>query len=142
MTKLTLIRGIPGSGKTSLAYVLQQDRRTTSLHFEADQFFMKNGEYLFDRTRLREAHEYCQDQTRLHLSRGFHVIVSNTFTTLKEMKPYFQMIHEYGKQPAVYVCQSNWGNEHGVPDDVLQAMTERFQYDLTSLYGLLQDKAV
>jgi predicted kinase len=100
---------------------------------------MENGEYKFDRQKLRQAHAWCQQSTAEALGRGEYVIVSNTFTTLKEMKPYFDLIQAYGKQPVVLVCQSNWGNVHGVPDDVLDAMKERFQYDISSLLEQLPD---
>jgi len=139
---LTLIRGIPGSGKSTLAKNLVNSWISLGLvgyHFEADQYFMDGREYKFDRQKLRQAHAWCQQSTAEALGRGGHVIVSNTFTTLKEMKPYVDMIHTYGKQPTVFVCQTNWGNVHGVPDDVLDAMKERFQYDISSLLEQLPD---
>lgn len=139
---LTLLRGIPGSGKSTLATMFRLSWATqgfASAHYEADQYFVKNGVYNFDRQKLRHAHAWCQTSTFEALERGEHVIVSNTFTTLKEMKPYFEMIHAYGKQPTVLVCQTNWGNVHNVPDDVLEAMTDRFQYDISSLLEQLPD---
>jgi predicted kinase len=139
---LTLLRGIPGSGKSTLASMLRLNWASqgfVSSHYEADQYFMENGVYVFDRQKLRQAHSWCQQSTIDALARGEHVIVSNTFTTLKELKPYFEMIHAYGKQPTVLVCQTNWGNVHGVPDDVLEAMIDRFQYDISSLLEQLPD---
>jgi predicted kinase len=142
MTGLTLIRGIPGSGKSTFAKMISQSwilQGFQSKHFEADQYFMVDGVYKFDRQLLRQAHAWCQQSTADALARGEHVIVSNTFTTLKEMKPYFDMIQSYQLQPTVLTCQSNWGNVHGVPDDVLMAMKERFQYDISGLWEQLPD---
>ena len=137
---LILIRGIPGSGKTTLASSLRRESMETVYHYEADMYFMRDGEYCFDRTKLRQAHAWCQESTEQALFHGYNAIVSNTFTTRKELKPYFQMIQKYGKQPTVYHCQSNWGSIHGVPDDVLAAMRDRFEYDLTPLFEMLPEK--
>lgn len=61
MQILTLIRGISGSGKSTLANSLSE--KTGSIHVEADQFFILNGEYKFDRSKLSEAHEKCYSDT-------------------------------------------------------------------------------
>lgn len=49
---LYLIRGIPGSGKSTLAHKLVNAENVC----EADQFFYQDGTYVFDRTKLKEAH--------------------------------------------------------------------------------------
>ena len=56
---LYLLRGIPGAGKSTLAKQLGDS------HFETDGFFMVDGEYKFDPTKLRKAHEWCQSQVEL-----------------------------------------------------------------------------
>ena len=56
---LYLLRGIPGAGKSTLAKQLGDS------HFETDGFFMVDGEYKFDPTKLREAHQWCQSQVEL-----------------------------------------------------------------------------
>ena len=140
MTALIIIRGLPGSGKTTLAGQLVDmfndlNREGVIDHFEADQFFVNpiTGVYEFDYGRLRDAHLWCQEQVRNGLNKGNTVIVSNTFTTMREVKPYMQMIRGHGMEPTIYVCQSDWGSIHNVPDEVVQAMRERFQYDLTNI---------
>jgi adenylate kinase family enzyme len=45
-----LVRGIPGSGKSTFAKSLG------GTHFETDQFFMVDGKYNFDGSKLKEAH--------------------------------------------------------------------------------------
>lgn len=133
---LVLIRGIPGSGKSTLAEALQ--KVTGDVWMETDAFWRTpNNEYAFDITRLREAHEWCQDQTERYLNDGLSVIVSNTFTTQKEMKPYFEIAKSFGIRPQVILCQGNFGNVHNVPVETLAKMTERFQYDLPDLWAML-----
>lgn len=138
MTNLILIRGIPGSGKSTLAKMLQNELWKVGeqcMRFEADMYFENfvKGTYDFDATKLRQAHMWCQENTRQSLSRGDTVIVSNTFTTLKEMKPYVDMIRAHGKEPTILLCQSNWGSIHDVPEETIEAMKKRFQFDITGL---------
>ena len=93
MAKLTLVRGIPGSGKSTLAKALTEG--SDAVHLETDMFWMVDGEYKFDINRLREAHEWCRTETRKHLKSGMDVVVSNTFTTIKELRPYFDLAKEF-----------------------------------------------
>lgn len=141
MTQLILIRGIPGSGKSTLASALVQGFKArlfdrTIVHYEADMYFTDDdGSYHFDVTELYAAHKWCQEQTRKALENGNHVIVSNTFTTKRELRPYFDLANEFGIVPVVYLAQNQFENVHGVPSDKLQAMRDRFQYDISSLFN-------
>ncbi len=84
---LYIVRGIPGSGKSTFAKSLG------GTHFETDMFFMKDGEYKFDISKIKEAHKWCQDSvyTAMLLNHtallNNVIVVSNTFTQEWEMKP-------------------------------------------------------
>lgn len=131
--KLTLIRGLPGSGKSTLAKKLAST--DDGEHFEADMYFMtSSGEYVFDAQRLRHAHVWCQTETFDCLSFGASVYVSNTFTTIKELRPYFDLALEFGITPTVITMNNQWGNIHGVPEDKLEAMKQRFVHDLSPMF--------
>jgi predicted kinase len=132
MSRLILVRGMPGSGKSTLAAKIAAIEYYN--HLETDQYWMVDGEYKFDMSRIKDAHQWCQDSVREKLTKGYGVVVSNTFTTQKEMKPYFDMAKEFGIRPQVILCQGNYGNIHNVPTDVLARMAERFEYDLFELW--------
>ena len=132
--KMILVRGLPGSGKSTVAHSLVG---FDFFHYETDQFWMVDGEYKFDMSRIKEAHQWCQDEVRKCLTNGFSPIVSNTFTTQKEMMPYFQMAKVFGISPQVILCQGQFGNIHNVPTDALVRMAERFEYDLPELWSML-----
>ena len=124
---LILVRGLPGSGKSTIAKSL-----SNFIHLETDQFW--GPDYIFDISRIREAHEWCQNETERHLKLGNDVVVSNTFTTLKEMRPYFQMAGHHNIKPQVILAQGQWKNVHNVPAEVLGKMKERFEFDISYLY--------
>ena len=128
--KLTLVRGLPGSGKSTLAKSL--DVELTSQHIETDMYWGEN--YNFDASKLRQAHQWCLNQTRGFLTHGLDVIVSNTFTTKKELLPYFELAKEYELVPQVVLCQAQYGNIHNVPQQTLDRMKARFEYDISELY--------
>lgn len=132
--ELILIRGLPGSGKSTLANNLCRGAFGVYNHFEADQFFYVDGEYKFDPSKLQQAHQQCQESTRQCLGWDQSVIVSNTFTTCKELEPYFEIAKEYDITPIVLLCQNNLGSIHRVPEEVLNKMRRRFQYDISELW--------
>lgn len=118
--ELVLIRGLPGSGKSALARELTQDGYQ---HFEADMFFMNDGVYRYDATRIRDAHNWCKVMTRVALAQGARVVVANTFTRLIEMQPYFEMCDNV----RVIEATGQWPNVHGVPPERIQLMADRWE---------------
>jgi len=135
VNKLILVRGVPGSGKSTLAARLAGILYYN--HLETDQYWMVDGEYKFDINNLAEAHEWCLDATRAFLEKGHGVVVSNTFTVQRNMRPYFMLAKELGIRPQVILCQGQFGNIHNVPDETLVKMTNQFEYDLTELWSML-----
>jgi tRNA uridine 5-carbamoylmethylation protein Kti12 len=136
---LILVRGIPGSGKSTLAKILKdtldKEGMPTAYHFEADMYFLdEQSNYNFDAERLVVAHGWCLRKTREGLERGGTVIVSNTFTTRRELKPYFNLAKEFGIVPVVYLAQNQFPNVHNVPAEKLEQMRNRFQYDIQELF--------
>lgn len=127
MKHLYLLRGLPGSGKTTLAKELGGD------WVEADMFFMEGGKYYFDGSKLKLAHQWCQDQVQEGMVNGRNkIVVSNTFTQEWEMAPYYEMAKEYDYTVFSIVVENRHGgvNEHGVPDDALDRMEGRFELKL------------
>lgn len=125
MTELILIRGVPGAGKSTHAKKFVEQGY---LNYEADMYFVDfNGDYIFDPTKLHRAHSWCQRKTRDALENGISVVVSNTFTTKKEMKEYLDMAEELGIPVRVIKVVGSFQNVHGVPEEALQRMRDRWQ---------------
>jgi len=130
--RLILIRGLPGSGKSTMAKSFSDDY----VRLETDMFWYDvDGNYNFDISRIKEAHEWCQMETRKYFGvYGGDVIVSNTFTTKKELQPYFDLAKEFDIVPNVILCQNQWDNVHNVPQEALDRMKARFEYDISELF--------
>ena len=127
MKELFLLRGLPGSGKSTLAKSLDGE------HFEADMFFMVGDEYKFDGSKLKLAHKWCKDSVEEFMDLGYdRIVVSNTFTQEWEMEEYFKLAEKYGYMVFTIVVENRHGgvNEHGVPEDKLEQMKNRFEIKL------------
>jgi len=124
---LYLLRGLPGAGKSTIGQNLK------TVNFEADQYFMKDGQYKFDPTKLRDAHEWCQNKVKNCMVEGIKDIsVSNTFTQEWEMQAYIDMASAYGYTVFSIVVENRHGgkNIHNVPTEVLEKMKNRFELKL------------
>ena len=127
MKELFLLRGLPGSGKSTLAKSLG------GMHMEADKYFDYNGKYEFDASKIKNAHAWCQNATKVFMqNKRKKVVVSNTFTQEWEMQPYYELAQEYGYKVYCLIVENRHGgvNEHGVPQEKLVQMKNRFEISL------------
>ena len=132
MKTLYIVRGLPGSGKSSLA------KKVTESVYSADDFFTnKKGEYNFNAKLLGKAHEWCWGKVRDAMFIGANAVaVANTFTQAWEAEKYYQIAEEYGYSVFVIECQNDFGNVHDVPKESIDAMKERWEKDLTPVANL------
>ena len=126
---LYICRGISGAGKSTFAKTLGGQ------HYEADMFFIDpvSKEYKFDGSKIKLAHEWCQGLVKGDMILEYpKIVVSNTFTQEWEMEPYFELAKEYGYTVFSIIIENRHGgvNEHGVPEDKLEQMRNRFSVKL------------
>jgi predicted kinase len=134
MRNLYLLRGLPGSGKSTLA------RFVGDAFVEADMFFLKNGKYEFDGSKIRDAHAWCQSTVREWMQMNAdtygleysEIAVSNTFTQEWEMEAYYDLAKEFNYKVFSIIVENRHDgvNSHGVPEDKLEAMKSRFEIKL------------
>ena len=119
--RLILVRGLPGSGKSTHA------RSLGILHLEADQYFMRNGEYKFDPMELGHAHSWCIDSTEAALKAGMDVVVANTFTEAWELKHYIDLAAQYDADLEIRKMTGQYESIHDIPAAAMQRMQDRWE---------------
>jgi predicted kinase len=127
--KLIIVRGLPGSGKSSFAESIFPGYKICT----ADDFHMVDGIYVWKQENAHKAHIYCQDKCKELMTRAISpVVVANTSTTEREMDPYYKMAEEYGYEVFSVIVENRHGgiNSHNVPEETLQKMRERFSIQL------------
>lgn len=137
---VVILRGLPGSGKSTAARRLFGANRGSPVVCSADDFFVdSSGNYNFDATKLSEAHDECFRKFRDALRRGApYVVVDNTNTTWREYERYIVGGRSAGypvrvvqidcpDKKTVRVFQER--NAHGVPAAHCMRMWKRFTED-------------
>lgn len=122
--KITFIRGIPGSGKTTIAQKLNAEL------VEADMFFInKDGEYKHDKRFIKDAHSWCQQEMKRLLLAGHNVVVANTFIKKWEVENYLKLAQSLGLDLEVEVIEAKgrYQNVHGVPNEIVERMRNQYQ---------------
>ena len=125
--ELILLRGIPGSGKSTLANIIAGSDGDA---FAADDYFdlFNNGE--FNGALLRDAHDWCKDMAEEMMENdSSKVVIHNTFTTKKEMEPYFDLAKKHGYRVFCVVVENRHGGTsvHEVPKETIKKMKNRFE---------------
>lgn len=141
MKTLTLIRGAPGSGKSSLAGLIAEQFRSQLTETieeedcvicEADQFFTDhNGVYHWVPHLVTTAHEYCRRKVQRAMERGtLHIVVSNTSTVTRKIQFYLDLAKQHGYEVQHIVCFAKFGNIHKVPEEVVGNFREQLKQSL------------
>lgn len=128
MKELFLLRGLPGAGKSTLAKMLVGDK--DYCHKEADMYFVdRDGNYNFKPSKIKDAHAWCQQEVEFLMKYEHKVAVSNTFTQEKELEPYYQLAEKYGYRVYSLIVENRHSgiNSHGVPQESLDKMKNRFE---------------
>ncbi|XP_026870018.2 NEDD4-binding protein 2 [Electrophorus electricus] len=88
---LVLLRGAPGSGKTTLASAMLE-QNPSGVVLSTDEYFIQNGVYHFNPELLGEAHAWNHQRAREAFETGLTpIIIDNTNLQCWEMKPYVAM---------------------------------------------------
>jgi predicted kinase len=128
MTELVLVRGLPGSGKSTFVDLLR-----VNIKIAADDFFTdSNGAYHWNPALLGEAHKWCFDETEAFLKQGFDVAVHNTFARDTDLHKYIVLGEKYNAKVTVLTVENYHGSLsiHGVPEETIEKMARGFNVQL------------
>jgi hypothetical protein len=149
-TDIHILSGCSGSGKSTEVERIRKryaNRHGIASHqvvvCSADYFFLEGatwdrlgnptgGKYVFDPTKLGEAHAYCKRRFVEAVRRkGPLIIVDNTNTTVKEIEPYVYVARDYDVEKVFLTTVmedpivAHARNCHNVPLHVIQAQAKR-----------------
>jgi len=125
---LVIIRGLPGSGKSTMARELRDEAGFPYYHVEADMFFTDdNGTYTFNGLEIAAAHDWCHKQVAQALENGLNVVVSNTFTRMWEIKPYIDMCAKLKIPYKIVEAKGNYQSIHNIPEYAMHKMRSRWE---------------
>ena len=122
MATLTIIRGTPGSGKSTYA-----KQHFNCLILENDMLHQIDGEYKWSARVMNFATQFVYDTTKAVLKNGRDVCVCNTFTKRKYLKLYKDLAEECNAKFKVIRVNGDFGNIHNVPAETLKNMKEHFE---------------
>ena len=129
MNNLILVRGVSGSGKSTIAPMFEN-----AVLVSTDDFFLDEyGDYVFDANSLVINHQFCQLAVRMMMQDDEKlIVVHNTFTADWEMDAYFDLAKKYGYTVHTIIVENRHGSEnvHDVPQDVVKAQNKRFSVSL------------
>jgi predicted kinase len=124
---ITIMQGIPGSGKSTIAKKLFEMDPNAEIASADDFFIQEDGSYVFDITKLGEAHRKCQEKVRKFLENNKNVIIDNTNIKKKDVKIYLDMAKEFGAEVQVIRVKSNFKSIHNVPQEVIERMDSEME---------------
>jgi len=120
---LHIIRGLPGSGKSTAA-----NSYPDYLHYEPDHFFCDTrGDYLYDAQLWDKACEWTLSMTDLALARGRSVVVTDVFARADSLQPYRELAKAHGATIKITTRTGDFGNCHRVPLFVLNSLRDAFE---------------
>ncbi|PZO47430.1 MAG: hypothetical protein DCF15_19040 [Phormidesmis priestleyi] len=126
---LYIVRGISGSGKSSLG------RSLTRYSVAADEYpgLYVDGEYQL--TKQTESHRWCEAQVKQWMSqKKCAIAVCNTAVKRKYYQAYIELALSHGYTVQIIACEAviqasgmTAKNIHGVPDSILERQQQNWE---------------
>jgi uridine kinase len=132
MKQVIILRGLPGSGKSTLAKSLLA-MSSNCVICSADDYFMVNGVYKYNRNEIEDAHKHCFELFCESIMRDVAtIIVDNTNTQAWEFSAYEHHAVMNGYEVHTIIVENRHGssNVHNVPEYVVDVMKYRFEVQL------------
>lgn len=135
--RLQIIRGLPGSGKTTLAV----KRYPHLLRLETDMYFTRGGKYTFTKQRNEEAVAWFQNTVFFTTLDKMDFVVTGVFAAHTErLANCVYTALDRGYEVYIKTLKTNYGNIHNVPKAHIDAMKADFVSDrqLKKRFGIFR----
>jgi hypothetical protein len=131
MKKAYIMRGIPGSGKTTKANKLIGD---TGVIHSVDEYFMKNGTYVFDFERWQEYKDknfqaFCES-----LKKGIDIVICDRVNSTRlECEKFARAAEDAGYETEIITLPHLTAQEaakrstHNVPAEAIQKVLDQWE---------------
>jgi len=140
MKQVIIMRGLPGSGKSTAAMNMHRIYKNTFL-CSSDAFMVdENGDYKFDPTRLGYTHGECLKRFVRLIEKMKHepdvkIIVDNTNITVAEIAPYYALAEAFEFEVHIDffdtdIETSYERNTHGVPLSTIKRMAKTLETEI------------
>jgi predicted kinase len=123
-----IMRGVPGTGKTTWAKLHCDLSAPTVKYISADVKRMVGGHYLYDKDKDPAIHAECLREAVDAFQRSHPiVIIDNTNIRSYEFSPYYKLAEAYGYEVEIVHCVAEYEmclarNEHKVPPAIIKSM--------------------
>lgn len=145
--RLQIIRGLPGSGKTTIAL----KRFPSLLRIETDMYFTRKGKYTFTRDLNTKAVQWFKFMVSQCCGQGMDFVVTGVFAAHTErLLNTLDTALNAGYEVYIKTTTANYGNIHNVPKSHYEAMKKDFlsERDLREVlrnvrhlhFGLMDEK--
>ena len=144
---LILLRGVSGAGKSTYAQRIRAKLKglcgLTCIVCSADDYFMKTGEYKYDRSKIGKAHEECKRQARQAMNHDIpFVLVDNTNIVRAEFTDYIELAKEFGYITIekifgldLNITELYARGRHGVPIDKVKITAQKLADSVRNVEG-------
>lgn len=146
---LIIMRGLPGSGKSTRAKSLATGGEIHS----TDNFFMKGGKYVYRPELISQAHEWNEKAAIAAMIQGVSpVVIDNTNIKRRFVEPYVKVARQLGYEIQVAEPDSPWWKKyfkrdmtpsdktklvkelmahgsHDVPESSIMKMLDQWEHD-------------